>query len=76
MKEIRRPAVAVFDENDKLIRVEIADATAEVTMSTAIGNAKVLEGADFQKDEKPAPVTLEVHGSNFRPSSKFNKTKP
>jgi hypothetical protein len=74
MKEIAKSAVAIFDEDDNLIRVDVFNS---IPYSTALKQVqKRYIGADFKLEEKPAPVTLEVHGSNFRPRSKFNKTKP
>jgi len=76
MKEIRKSAIAVFNEEGELLRVDIL---GELPQAAAIISAtETYVGADFKKVEptKPAPVTLNVHGSNFKAGSKFNKSKP
>lgn len=85
MEEFKKPAIAVFNENGELKRVDVFDKplTAE-----AIHQAKmVIQGDKFEpepevgmqsekKKDKPEHVTLDVHSPRSKTASSFNKKKP
>ena len=72
MAEVRKKAVAIY-ENGQLKRVDVFGPEAPVGGLDMRGLKKIeatYKGKDFD-EIKPAPVLLEVQGSNMTPKSKL-----
>ena len=69
--EIRKQAIAVYDENENLLRVDVL-MTADIPPGYATKIAQSYPGKAFKKAE-PGDVTLQVHGSNSGQATKFKR---